>query len=323
MMAAIGTGNIEEGRVTMSLGTSSTVYSFSSRPVIDRSGLIAPFCSSTGGWLPLVCTMNATGVVTQTLDLLGKNVSDIDPALQSTPPGADGMVVLPFLNGERTPDLPRAKAIFAGISSTNFKSSNLIRAVIEGVSFGVLRGLEQILQGRQASVIYLTGGGARSPQWRQLLADATGAVIELPAEEETGCLGAAIQAMYCASHTLGQGESFASLTQRCVKADSRSTTYPRPEFREAYRQAMDQYVDLLNREYPRIDSRNSYSAIENLLSPRQCFWKMSACSSRIPANSSFRGVLLPPDNRSESRHPHKPARLARPSHILPALDMRS
>ncbi len=250
MMAAIGTGNIEEGRVTISLGTSSTVYSFSSKAVIDKSGLIAPFCSSTGGWLPLVCTMNATGAVTQTLDLLGKNLSDIEPALQSTPPGAEGVVVLPFLNGERTPNLPRAKAVLAGISSTNYKPSNLIRAVIEGVSFGVLRGLERILQGRQATVIYLTGGGARSPQWRQLLADATGAVIEVPAEEETGCLGAAIQAMYCASHASGQGESFTSLTRRCVKADSRSTTHPRPEFRDPYQRAMNQYVDLLNREYP-------------------------------------------------------------------------
>ena len=250
MMAAIGTGNVEQGRVTMSLGTSSTVYSFSSQPVIDNSGVIAPFCSSSGGWLPLVCTMNATNVVTQTLNLLGKEVSDIEEALRFTEPGAAGMVVLPFLNGERTPDLPRARGVVAGISSTNFNSFNFIRAVIEGVSFGLLRGLERILQGRTATVISLTGGGARSPQWRQLLADASGAVIEVPEEEEAGCLGAAIQAMYCDSHARGDHANFSTLTHRCVKFQTDSTTNPRPELRDAYGSALAKYVELLRREYP-------------------------------------------------------------------------
>ena len=120
MMGAIGTGNVREGVVTLSLGTSSTVYSFSEQPAHDPTGNVAPFCSSSGGWLPLVCTMNATNVVTGTVELLGKTVADIDPALDSTEPGADGLVFLPFLNGERTPDLPTARGSLHGISATNF-----------------------------------------------------------------------------------------------------------------------------------------------------------------------------------------------------------
>ena len=160
MMGAIGTGNISEGTVTMSLGTSSTVYSFSTQPVLDPTGNVAPFCSSSGGWLPLVCTMNATNVVTQTLNVLGKTVADIEAALLSTTPGADGLCFIPFLNGERTPDLPNSRGSIVGISANNFTPANLIRAVIEGVSFGILSGLDRILNGKPAERILLIGGGA-------------------------------------------------------------------------------------------------------------------------------------------------------------------
>ena len=147
MMGAIGTGNVREGVVTMSLGTSSTVYTFREQVVLDPRGRVAPFCSSSGGWLPLVCTMNATNVVTQTLTTLGRTVAAIEPALASTQPGAGGLVFLPFLNGERTPDLPNARGTIAGISANNFTPENLIRAAIEGVSFGILSGLDRIQNG--------------------------------------------------------------------------------------------------------------------------------------------------------------------------------
>ena len=241
MMGAIGTGNVREGVVTLSLGTSSTVYSFTKQPILDPSGNVAPFCSSSGGWLPLVCTMNATNVVTQTLTLLGKTVADIEPALASTQPGSDGLCFLPFLNGERTPDLPLAKGSIVGLTANNFTPANLIRAVIEGVSFGVLNGLELILGGREADVILVTGGGARSAAWRQLLADATGALIRVPAEAEAGCLGAAMQAIYAYGHFAGRPESFTEIADRCVRFEESNTAVPVAERREAYRQAMESY----------------------------------------------------------------------------------
>jgi xylulokinase len=159
MMGAIGTGNVKEGVVTLSLGTSSTVYSFRNQPVSDSTGAVASFCSSSGGWLPLVCTMNATNVVTQTLNTLGKGVEDIEAALQSTRPGAEGVTFFPFLNGERTPDLPQARGSIVGASANNFTTSNLIRAVVEGVSFGVLNGLDLIMEGKPANTIAVIGGG--------------------------------------------------------------------------------------------------------------------------------------------------------------------
>jgi xylulokinase len=248
MMGAIGTGNVREGVVTLSLGTSSTVYSFSTKPVREPTGSVAPFCSSTGGWLPLVCTMNATNVVTQTLTLLGKTVADIEAALLATRPGSDGLCFLPFLNGERTPDLPGARGSIVGLSACNFTVENLIRAVIEGVSFGILNGLDLILHGKQAEKILLIGGGAQSAQWRQLLADATGAMIHVPSEAEAGCLGAAMQAIYANSHIQNQPQSYVEIADRCVRLDAGSAT-PNRKLKDEYGQARQTYRESLERLY--------------------------------------------------------------------------
>ena len=250
MMGAIGTGNVTEGVVTLSLGTSSTVYSFRHAPVLDRTGNVAPFCSSSGGWLPLVCTMNATNVVTQTLELLGKTVVDIDPALAATPPGADGLVFIPFLNGERTPDLPEARGSIVGVSANNFSAAHLIRAVIEGVSFGILNGLDLVLEGAPAERILLIGGGARSVAWAQLLADATGALIQVPEEDEAGCLGAAMQAAFAHGQNGGTAVTFEQLAELWVRVREDRTARPNTSRRAAYDQARSQYRQHLHRLYP-------------------------------------------------------------------------
>lgn len=250
MMGAIGTGNVREGFVTMSLGTSSTVYSYSDKPAHDTTGNVAPFCSSSGGWLPLVCTMNATNVVTGTLELLGKTVTDIDPALEATTPGADGLTFLPFLNGERTPDLPHARGSLHGISANNFTANHLIRAVVEGVSVGILNGLDLILEGKTADVIVAIGGGARSRGWRQVIADATGASVQVPSEEESGCLGAAIQAMVAVGRAAGEETSFVEVAERCAQINAEANVSPRPELRQVYARARERYQERLEMAYP-------------------------------------------------------------------------
>ena len=249
MMGAIGTGNVRDGVVTLSLGTSSTVYTHTSAPSQDRSGSVAPFCASSDGWLPLVCTMNATNVVTQTLQVLGRTVADIDRALETTEPGAGGLTFIPFLHGERTPDLPEARGSLLGISANNFTPSNLIRAVVEGVSFGILGGLDLILEGRKAEVIYVIGGGSRSTAWRQMLADATGALIEVPLEEEAGSLGAAIQAIHVDSVRNARTTSYEELARRIVKVDATRSVKPRAGQRDLYRAAIETYRQRLQDLY--------------------------------------------------------------------------
>ncbi len=249
MMGAIGTGNVTEGVVTISLGTSSTVYSFSDGPVGDRDGRIAPFCSSTGGWLPLVCTMNATNVTAKMLSLLGRELSFVTEALQASPPGAEGITAIPFLNGERTPDLPHATGSLLGLSAHNLSAANLMRATVEGVTFGVLMGLELILGGTQVNQIQVIGGGSRSQGWRQLIADTTGSVVQVPATEEAGCLGAALQAIWAWKKHVGKPEPLASITHRGVKEDKTKTTYPDHSTYTRYQAALSLYRERLAQHY--------------------------------------------------------------------------
>jgi len=244
MMAAIGTANVTEGKVTMSLGTSSTVYAYSGMPMPYRDEAVAPFCSSSGGWLPLVCTMNATNVVMQILELVGRSVDDVDIALKATKPGADGLTFLTFLNGERTPDLPRGSGSIFGLTTTNTSQFHLIRAAIEGVSFGVLDGLGKIPAGNSCDEIILVGGGAKSERWRQLIADASGIQVCSPAEEEAGALGAAIQAMH-----VDTGENLEEIAAHCVQFENAKTVQPDPVAGEQYLAARKRYLDFRGMVY--------------------------------------------------------------------------
>jgi len=128
MMAAIGTGNVIPGRVTISLGTSGTVYACSDQPVVDPHGKFAAFCSSTGGWLPLLCTMNCT-VATETLrHMFEADIPAFETLVGQAERGSAGVVTIPFFNGERTPNLPNAKACIIGLDSQNSQPGNLLRS---------------------------------------------------------------------------------------------------------------------------------------------------------------------------------------------------
>lgn len=241
MMGAIGTGNVREGVVTMSLGTSATVFSYSDTPVLDPSGAVAPFCSSSGGWLPLVCTMNATNVTSGGAHLFGHGIDFVSEALEATPPGAGGITMLPFLNGERTPDLPTARGSILGLSAVNMTQENLMRAMVEGVTFGVFSGLRRILGDKAPERVFMIGGGARSKAWRQMVADMTGAEIVVPLGDEAGCLGAAIQAIWAEGRANGTGEDIAAIADRCVGLDQDKTTAPVAGRKPAYDDAFALY----------------------------------------------------------------------------------
>ena len=135
MMGAIGTGNVAEGRMTMSLGTSGTVYAFSKKPVIDPKGQIAAFCSSNGGWLPLMCTMNCTVSTEFARRLFDADIDDFESIVARARQGSGGILTLPFFNGERTPNLPRGKGCLVGIDSINATPENIMRSAMEGCDF--------------------------------------------------------------------------------------------------------------------------------------------------------------------------------------------
>jgi len=197
MMGAIGTGNVEQGIVTISLGTSGTVAATSETFVSDESGQIATFCNSTNHWLPLICTMNLTNVTASVQQLMNVPNKQVDHLLKSSGIGAQGLMMLPFFSGERTPDLPQAKGTLLGMDEQNLKSENLLRAAVEGVSLGLKYGYHLLEEkGLSAKQIRLIGGGSNSLQWRQMIADMINLPVVTPAESEAAALGAALQAQW-------------------------------------------------------------------------------------------------------------------------------
>lgn len=246
MLGAIGTGNITPGLVTISLGTSGTVYAYSPEPAHAKSAMVANFCASNGGWLPLICTMNVTSATTRVRELFGLDLATFGERIASAPIGAEGVSILPFFNGERVPALPHATASFLGLTSINTTQANLCRAVVESATFGMRYGLE-LLGGlaEGASQVRLIGGGARSPIWRQIMADVLGVEVICPRITEAAALGAAIQAMWCDGLERGQRHSLTELCGRLVSLDEDTLAHPGDEAVGAYREVYHRYRQAL------------------------------------------------------------------------------
>ena len=227
MMGAIGTGNVQPGVMTASLGTSGTLYAFSNTPVVDPKGEIAAFCDSTGHWMPLACTMNVTLVTELTRKLFdGWNHDRYDVEAATVPAGSDGLLLLPYLAGERTPNLPRGSGVLHGLTTRNLTPAHLARAAMEGVTLGLAYGLSRFQDlGVNPSEIRLTGGGSQSSFWRQLCADVFGVPTVCLSSSEGAALGAALQAAWSAGkdHSM---ESLHTLSDRLVKLDESTRCSP-------------------------------------------------------------------------------------------------
>jgi len=236
MMAAIGTGNTRPGVVTASLGTSGTIFACSDKPVIDPQGEIAAFCDSADHWMPLLCTMNVTVATEAFRNLFGWDHARMDAKISSVPPGADGLLFLPYLQGERTPNLPDGCGVLHGMTIANLTPAHIARAAMEGVTLGMAYGLRRMESlGLKPSEIRLTGGGSQSPAWRQILADVFGYPVVTMESAEGAALGAAIQALHAAS----PGSSLDALAAHCSPVKTGSRLEPK---------RADFYADLLERQ---------------------------------------------------------------------------
>ncbi|VVM71584.1 Xylulose kinase [Pseudomonas fluorescens] len=242
MMGAIGTGNIQPGAITMSLGSSGTVYAYSEVPKVSPDASVATFCSSSGGWLPLICTMNLTNATGAIRELFDLDLQQFNDLVAQAPIGADGVSMLPFLNGERVPALPHATGSLHGLTLDNLTQANLCRAAVEGTTFGLRYGLDLLRHnGLQSRSICLIGGGSKSALWRQIVADIMNTPVICTEQSEAAALGAAIQAAWCKSWSNGHENTLADLCQRCVKLDSSSETLPIAANVAAFQQAYERY----------------------------------------------------------------------------------
>jgi xylulokinase len=241
MMGAIGTANVIAGRVTASLGTSGTIYAYSEKPAVDPRGEIAGFCDSTDAWLPLLCTMNVTVATEAVRNLFGWSVAQLDSAVEGAPPGAEGLLFLPYLQGERTPDLPGGCGVFHGLNLHNMKPALMARAVMEGVTLGLAYGLERMKElGIVPAEIRLTGGGSKSAVWRQICANIFNCPVVTLAESEGAALGAAIQALAAVQTS----KPIAAWSTEIVRTNPGERIEPDKKWTSGYATARQKHISL-------------------------------------------------------------------------------
>ena len=196
MAAGLGLG-LGPGDVAVSLGTSGTVFAVRDEPAADPTGTVAGFADATGRFLPLVATLNAARVLTATAQLLGTDLAGFDELALAAPAGADGLVLLPYLDGERTPDLPDATGTLLGMRRSTMTPAHLARAAVEGMLCGLADGLAALrAQGLQVRRVLLIGGAAQSAAVQAVAPGVLDAPVLVPTPGEWVARGAARQAAW-------------------------------------------------------------------------------------------------------------------------------
>ena len=185
------------GDVVVSIGTSGTVFAVSESPVVDPTGTVAGFASADGHFLPLVCTLNAARVLDVIARLLGVDHDGLSRLALATSHGAGGLRLVPYFEGERTPNLPDATAELHGMTLASTTRENLARAAVEGMLSGLAAGVDALREHRvPIHRALLIGGGAQSDAVREIAPTVLGVPVEVPTPAEYVALGAARQAAH-------------------------------------------------------------------------------------------------------------------------------
>jgi xylulokinase len=235
--AALGL-SARHGDVIVSIGTSGVVSAISTAPAADPTGIVAGFASATGDYLPLVCTLNAARVLDVTTRLLGVDHEMLSTLALAAPSGAAGLVLVPYLEGERTPNRPDSTGALHGLTIGSSTPGHLARAAVEGLLCGLADGLESLVtQGIPVERVILVGGGARSRAVREIAPVVLGHTVHVPPPGEYVADGAARQAGWVLSGAdqppawqLGESETFEAAPDPAVRAryaEARDLTVPR------------------------------------------------------------------------------------------------
>src|ERR1043166_7418548 len=240
MMGAIGTGNTRAGVITASFGTSGTIYACAEKPVVDPQGEIAAFCDSTNRWLPLLCTMNVTVATEMVRDDFGWSHEKFAAESARVPAGSNGLLLLPYFEGERTPNVPDGTGVWFGVNKKTFEAGHFARASMEGVTLGMNYGLRRLAElGVKPTQIRATGGGAKSKVWRQIMADIFDTEVVTLKVSEGAAYGAALQALWCWRLQEGEKVTISEITDRFVELNPGESAEPDETNAAAYRELQD------------------------------------------------------------------------------------
>lgn len=267
MYGAVGTGNTVPGIVTVSLGTSGTAYTFLEEPFIDPTGEIAAFCDSTGYYLSLLCVSNLANGYDALLEEFGLSHDEFDQLYFRSTPGSGGRLVIPWYEGERTPDLPQAAPLYFGFDPSDFRPEILCRAMVEGHVMNLFDGFTRLPVTPEE--IRLTGGLSNSPAWCQAIADVFG-TDAVPVRGEGAALGAAIHAAWVWHREQGSGRTMTEVSAPFLSLDESGRRSPEPAHRPTY--------DLLRRLYRALSRRVRGMEGEDPFDLRQELLKISPSS---------------------------------------------
>lgn len=196
--AAVALGlDLKPGEIAVSIGTSGTVFASTPRAVRDSTGLVAGFADALGGHLPLLATLNAARVLAATAKSLGVDLAEFNALAAGAPLDAEGLTMLPYLDGERTPNLPHATGSLLGITRTNLRQENIARAALLGILNSLADGLDRMRDlGVPVESVVLVGGGAKSTTLQRAAAGVFNVPIQVPEPSEYAALGGARQAAW-------------------------------------------------------------------------------------------------------------------------------
>lgn len=194
--AALGLG-ATTGDVVVSIGTSGTVFAVTDTPTRDETGTVAGFADAAGGYLPLVATLNAARVLDAIARLLDVDHTELGRLALTAEPGSGGVVLHPYFEGERTPNLPDATATLTGLTLASTSRANLARASIEGMLCGLADGLDAVrAQGVIAARLVLVGGAAQNDAVSAIAAQVFDVPVVVPEPAEYVAAGASVQAAW-------------------------------------------------------------------------------------------------------------------------------
>ena len=238
MYGAVGTGNIQPGVVTVSLGTSGTAYTVTKQPYIDPTGEIGSFCDSTGQYLPLLCVSNLANGYDEVLKGFNISHAQFEEIIKRTPAGNEGRILIPWFLGERTPDIPNAAPVYFGFQIEDFTKEILCRAVLEGHVLNLYNGFQRMSV--SPAEIRLTGGLSKSSAWCQCIANVFEAET-VPVEGEGAALGAALHASWVCRKENGEEIGLEEIVADFVKPDESRRMIPDPKIVEIYRSQKNLY----------------------------------------------------------------------------------
>ena len=234
--SALGLG-AEEGDVVVSIGTSGVVTAVTSAPTLDPTGTVAGFADATGLFLPLVATLNAARVLDAAAQLLGVDHAELATLALEAPSGSGGLVLVPYLEGERTPNLPEATGALHGLTLSTATRPALARAAVEGLFCGLADGLDAVVAtGVRPHRALLVGGAAASEAVRRVAAEVLGLPVDVPPPGEYVADGAARQAAWALA-----GSAAPPVWDRAGTRRYEAT--PVPQVRARYAEAREHHLN--------------------------------------------------------------------------------